>query len=270
MISIITLYSSDRAYQLQQQETFMIRYEDWRKCERIIVLDGDEIPSSIKAKVIKYDREGKPFNFKLAWDMGVRAASQERLLLIDSDRLVDKSFLNASKKVLDYQICYPRQLKNLTEPIEDIEAYDMNIRIKAQSISHRYAWQTGRNPASGNMALTSRTYNHINRKIDEQQMSWGYTDLDFTETARRAKISFNPIKSVATHLKHEYTISSGAFTSLNLKNGIAHFKKFDLPLPRHLKNHIDTHDLDVDLIEAMTFEEIMAGKLYTGAKRKSI
>lgn len=270
MLSIITVFSSDRASQLLQQETYMIRYEDWRNSERIIILDGDEIPSSIKANVIKYDRDDKQFNFKLAWDIGIKAASNKNLLLIDSDRLIDKTFLIASKNTTDYQISYPRQIKNLKEPIEDIEAFDPNVKMKAQSVSHRFARQSPRNPASGNMALTSTTYNHICRKIDEQQMSWGYTDLDFTETARRAKIAFNPIDSVAIHLKHGYNISSHVFTSLNLKNGIAHFKKYNLPLPRHLKNYIDKNDLDISLIESMSFEEVMAGRLHEGAKRKSI
>ena len=53
MLSIITVFSSDRASQLLQQETYMVRYEDWRNSERIIILDGDEIPPSIKANVIK-------------------------------------------------------------------------------------------------------------------------------------------------------------------------------------------------------------------------
>jgi len=270
MLSIITVFSSDRASQLLQQETYMVRYEDWRKSERIIILDGEEIPSSIKANVIKYDRNGKPFNFKLAWDIGIKAASNKNLLLIDSDRLVDKAFLIAAKNTLDYQISYPRQIKNLRESIEDIEAFDPSVKIKAQSISHRFARQSQRNPASGNMALTLTTYNHMDRKIDEQQMSWGYTDLDFTENARRSKIAFNPIDSVAIHLKHGYSIQTHVFVSLNLKNGIAHFKKYNLPLPRHLSDYIIKNDLDIGLIESMSFEDVMAGKLHEEAKRKSI
>lgn len=270
MLSIITVFSSDRASQLLQQETYMVRYEDWRNSERIIILDGDEIPSSIKANVIKYNKNDKPFNLKLAWDIGIKAAKNKNLLLIDSDRLVDKTFLIASKNTLDYQISYPRQIKNLDEPIEDIEAFDPNVKIKAQSVSHRFARQSQRNPASGNMAITSTTYNHMDRKIDEQQISWGYADLDFTENARRSKIAFNPIDSVAIHLKHGYNMPPHIFVTINLKNGIAHCKKYDLPLPRHLRNYIDKYDLDINLIESMPYEDVIAGKLQEGAKRKSI
>jgi hypothetical protein len=270
MLSIITVYSSDRFNQLLQQETYMVRYEDWRNSERIIVLDGDEIPPSLNAKVLKYERDGKPFNFKLAWDMGIKASTQTNLLLIDSDRLLDKKFLTAAKNTLDYQISYPRRIKNLKEDIEDIEAFDPNIRMKAQSISHRYARQSQRSPASGNMALTTITYNYINRQVDERQLSWGYTDYDFTEKARRAKIAFNPIDTTAIHLKHGYNIPIHVFVSLNLKNGISHYKKYNLPLPRHLRHYIDKYDLDVDLIESMPYEEVMAGNLHEGAKRKSI
>jgi hypothetical protein len=270
MLSIITVFSSDRLKQLMQQEAYMVRYEDWRNCERIIVLDGDQIPSEVKAKVIKYEGNGKPFNFKLAWDLGVKAASHKNLLLADSDRLFDKAFLNASKATSDYQICYPKRLINLKEEVEDIESININMPVKAQPISHRYIRQSSRNPASGHMALTAITYKFIDRKIDEQQLSYGYTDQDFTETARRAKIAFKPVDCTSIHLKHGYHIRSEVFTSLNLKNGIAHFKKFNLPLPSHLKNYILNKDLDIDLIEAMSFEEVMAGKLHEGAKRKSI
>ena len=253
-----------------QQETYMVRYEDWRNCERIIVLDGDKMPSSVKAKVIKYERDEKPFNFKLAWDLGVKAASNKNLLLVDSDRLFDKAFLIAAKNTDDYQISYPKRIINLKEEVEDIESINFNIPIKAQPISHRYVRQSSRNPASGHMALTSITYNYVDRKIDDQQLSYGYTDLDFTETARRAKIAFKPIDCTSIHLKHGYHIRSEVFTSLNLKNGVAHFKKFGLPLPSHLRRYINDKNLDINLIEAMTFEDVMAGKLHEGAKRKSI
>lgn len=270
MLSIITVFSSDRLKQLTQQENYMIRYEDWRNCERIIVLDGDVMPTTRATKVIKYERNGKHFNFKLAWDMGVKAASNKNLLLVDSDRLFDKTFLMAAKNIADYQISYPKRLINLMEELDDIETIDNCKKIKGEPISHRYARQSSRDPASGHMALTLITYNHINREIDEHQLSYGYTDYDFTETARRAKIAFKPIDSVSIHIKHGYSLQSHVFTSLNLKNGIAHYKKFKLPLPLHLANYIKKHDLDISLIEEMTFEDVMAGKLHEGAKRKSI
>ena len=238
----------------------MYRYEAWRSMEKILIIDGDSKPPIDGFKYVNYDRRYGRFNFNEAWDLGVSIATNERLIMLDCDRLIPKSLITRALTLKDYEVIYPKWLINMKSDIADVESIESDRVVgDLQKISHRYQDRSGRNAFSGNYAITLNTFNSLPRYNGEEIAFCGFTDLDANQAARLSGVKFVPLESKSIHLHHGYTIASGAFTHINVKNSIAFHKIYELPLPKHISDYMSSQKLDASYFINTSYEEILNG-----------
>src|SRR5574343_465508 len=110
MLSIFIMYSTDRTKALNYTLSCLKSMPLYDRCQKIIVADT-KIDSVLSDwEYVQVPRVNGKFCWGRMWDAGVCSAKYDKIIYLDSDRLLPKSYLKeVSEKLKDDMFLYTSQ-----------------------------------------------------------------------------------------------------------------------------------------------------------------
>lgn len=247
MITIVIHYSCDRKPQLLNTIECLKDMSLYNSAEKILLVDGKSNIFPPDWKVIEVERDNPEFyNCSKIWNLGIKLASNELVLTLESDRILPKNWFS-----------YVLPMVHTPEPffIFNTELYSLNDNYDIDSIrsirdnidSHKDKLIEDfrvlnpnlgigkKNPMSGCLLTTKTSFDLIGG-FDERYIQAGYHDLDAFRKAYSIGAIFKvpKIRSIELHQKHEYAGGMERFKTVNLHNAIKYFDKWNLPVHENI------------------------------------
>jgi hypothetical protein len=250
MISIFIMYSTDRAAALAHAIACLRDMPMYAGCQRTLVVDGkiDAAPADWQA--VQVPRVKGKFCWGRMWDAGVGTARHEKIVYLDSDRLLPPEFLTRVADVADDTFAYTsRHFAMGSVPPLDVCKRLLAVRDFTDLIRHpefvgRFGYEVrhgeplhgpGKNVMSGSVAFTKRTYQRLGG-VDHWYCGHGaYADSDFHMQAAVAGCRFVDLDLTEFHYPHDKAAADGsplnreALQILGLDNFIYYCRKWGVP-----------------------------------------
>lgn len=250
MITIFIMYSPDRREALDYTLHFLREMPLYETCQRILVIDGKELNVPDDWDAISVPRVDGKFCWGRMWDAGVGAAIHEKVLYLDSDRLLPANFLTEiESKVQDDVFLFTSKhfhlLRTLTKEQCSRLLHAIQVDgglldgefIGACRYEPRFDRPThgpGKNVMSGCTAFTRKTYLSL-RGVDHWYCGHGaYADSDFMMAASVAGCRFIDLNLPELHFPHDKkeadkSLSDAELFALSLQNFLYYSMKWSLP-----------------------------------------
>lgn len=250
MLSIFIMYSTDRSEALEYTLAFLRKMELYEGCQKTLVVDGkiDRVPP--EWEVIEVPRLHDKFCWARMWDAGVLSARFDKILYLDSDRLLPLDYLSQISRLVEDDVfvftsLHFQMVRVLS--LEDCQAL-LDCRSLEELIAHPLALASvkyeprdvepkhgpGKNVMSGSTAFTKRTYCRLGG-VDPWYCGHGaYADSDFHMQAAVKGCSFIDLEKPELHFPHQKqeqgkSLSVSKLWELSLDNFIHYCRKWNLP-----------------------------------------
>lgn len=251
MLSLFIMYSNDRREALDATISCLKRMNLYADCQKTLVVDGKMESYLPGWGIVQVPRVDDRFCWGRMWDAGVCTAKYDKILYLDSDRLLPSCFLQSVFDCLsDDQFVFTsfhfQMLKSM--PLDDCFAFldamketgvftderfmgNLKYEARHQEPIHR----PGKNVMSGSVAFTKRTYFRL-QGVDHWYCGHGaYADTDFHYAAAVGGCSFVDLQLPELHWPHEKKSGDKNLTQeelwvLSLHNFIRYCIKWGLPL----------------------------------------
>lgn len=245
------MYSPDRYEALTYTLSCLEDMNLYEHCQKTLVVDGkiDQIPPDWE--VIQVPRIANKFCWGRMWDAGVYSAKFEKILYLDSDRLLPKNTLQLINSYLEDDIFLFTSMHFLMENIISIEACKTllsfedidRMLIEASEIGclryevrHKEPFHgAGKNVMSGSTAFTKKTYSRLGG-VDQWYHGHGaFADSDFHMQAAVEGCSFFDLGLQELHFPHakldesKKALANEDLYKLGLDNFIYYCHKWRLP-----------------------------------------
>ena len=249
MLSIFVMYSNDR------QDAFLYMLEILKKMplfeesQKILIVDGTlerYYPGWSFVEVPRIDGE---FCWGRMWDAGVLNAKHDKIVYLDSDRLLPRKFLKlVSDNIQDNTFVFTSQhfimhkVMDIDECVKLLEAddYFTNPNFGTCLFYDPRFQDPVHGPAkyvmSGSTGFTKHTYLSLGG-VDQWYCGHGaYADSDFHYQALLAGCKFVDLGLIELHYQHEKRDASNKALSaqdlrmLSLDNFIYYLSKWNLPV----------------------------------------
>lgn len=248
MLSIFVMYSNDREDALFYTRNCLEEMELYSECQKILVVDGQcdlNLPDWL---IVEVSRNDGKFCWANMWNSGVGAAHFDKIVYLDCDRLLPKSYLRLVNDCLeDDTFVFTSMHFNLLEFLSPELCYEVLKGSKGRFLENeisgkiqyepRAIWPVhgaGKNVMSGSTAFTKSTYRRLGG-VDPWYCGHGaFADSDFHMTAYRAGCKFVDLGLTELHLPHYKLTQNGDPISwqklwkLSLRNFIYYCWKWDL------------------------------------------
>lgn len=215
MLDIIVLYSPDRLKQLKQMLFCLSEMEGISDCKIIICVDGKNnyISEYDNVLIKEVKRKYKYYCWADCINSGLESAEKEKILYLDSDRILPVNYLNLINCLIDdYSFVFPKYLKQfqLDHDLSTIR----HVRDNPGSLNHLYIDDSRvyshpfdavrkKNPMAGCVAFTKRGYKHSGG-FDPSFFGGCYADVDFYMNVYSKDYNLIAIDCVEYHLNHSY------------------------------------------------------------------
>lgn len=230
LVSFVFYYHSTRTDNLGQTLRLLARREPdiLPHSELVLVCQdrGDTPDHSFPAvKHINLGREA--YNKPLMNNLGVREASGDVIVLLDSDRVLPHGYF--TRQVCSVQ---PRQCISTTE-LWKLKRPATDAEIDALSVPREPDYRTKtnemhtKNMFSGNTVMRKADYLAAGG-MDESFEGYGYNDTDFTQTMTKHGAVFVWTADLELHLHHPPGLQGRAMIESNVRNGIRYCNKWRL------------------------------------------
>ncbi len=228
------------------------------KCQKILCVDGESNILLPDFTVCKVKRPRNLFNWAEAWKTGIEKATSEKILYLDSDRILPTNYLvELEKTIKDARFVYSSNLVRLTRDYNLSQI--RNIRDGKIDYAHEKdrrlphppnmdVVSLGKNPFSGNTAFTKKTYKDTGG-VDPCYEGWGYPDTDYYLRTYKAGYEFFAINCTELHLLHPYSVETKLLKLMNLWNGSRMAKKFKMQLDQSLINRMKEYNITQERLE---------------------
>ncbi len=250
MLSIFILYSPDRKKQLETTVSCLEDMEGYKDCQKILCIDGDDNTLNLPDfDLVKVKRRNKYFNWSVAWNAGINASKFDKILYLDSDRILPKNYLTLLNDMVgDGVFVYSKTLVHLNDHYYTDFVKDIRDRPYAYNKYWRHdprmphppnssVLMIGRNPMSGNTAFTKHTW-EITGGVDNTFEGWGWPDTEYYIRSWKMGMKFSTIDCVELHLHHEYAIKNDRFKLMHIWNACKLADKFKLELNDDYRNRM--------------------------------
>lgn len=252
MLSIFIMYSTDRAKALDYTLSCLRDMPLYDQCQRTLVVDGkiDTIPADWQA--VQVPRVGGKFCWARMWDAGVYTAQFDKIIYLDSDRLLPKGYLEqVNDKCMDDVFIYTSRHFMMTADIplanckKLLEAKDFEEIIRQVEYLGKLKYETrfgepfhgpSKNVMSGSTAFTKRTYWRLGG-VDHWYCGHGaYADSDFHMAAAVGGCAFVDLDLPELHFPHaklaedRHEMTRKELFRAGLDNFIYYCYKWGLPL----------------------------------------
>lgn len=249
MISLFIMFSNDRLNQLELTIASLEGMEGYSSCQKTLVVDGrcaHNVPGWSKIEV---PRIGGKFCWGNMWAAGVSTARHQKILYLDSDRILPKNYLSLIESRMEenaflFTSRHFLALKELSKPLcsEFLENPDnvfmderflgaMRFEARFQNPVHG----PGKNVMSGNTAFTKKTYLRSGG-VDKWYCGHGaFADTDFHMRAAQVGCKFIDLQVPELHCHHSKQGESGedlddkTLRMAGLDNFIYYCDKWGLP-----------------------------------------
>ena len=101
MISIFVMYSADRLPQLKTTIRCLEAMDGYQDCQKILVADETTNISPDGWDVVEVPRPKGQFNWAAMWDAGVAMSKHDKILYLDSDRILPRDYLTRVWETLE-------------------------------------------------------------------------------------------------------------------------------------------------------------------------
>ena len=251
MLSIFIMYSVDRREALNATISCLEGMDLYDTCQKTLVVDGKMDFFLPDWEIIQVPRVGDDFCWGRMWDAGVCTAKYEKILYLDSDRLLPKSLLiDVNEQTQDDRFLFTsfhfQMLKKM--PVEDCKKFletmheygsftddrfmgNLKYEARYQEPIHR----PGKNVMSGSTAFTKNTYFRLGG-VDHWYCGHGaYADSDFHYAAAVGGCEFLDLRLPELHWPHEKiqggdVLKEQELWLLSLDNFIRYCVKWGIPM----------------------------------------
>lgn len=173
-------------------------------------------------------------------NIGVKNCENEKVIILESDRLLPKGYFKSVIEELREGICITcKNMKKLLAPATDKEiennlfSYKEECRSESNEIGVRNMW-------SGNTAIHKNDY-YKSGKMDEYYVGYGWADSDMTNRMRKIGIQEIYKSDIELHLWHpSLTYGEKSTKEQFVKNGVRFCKTWGLDYPEWLKQDISS------------------------------
>ena len=252
MISIFVMYSTDRSEALEYTLSCLREMPLYKFCQKTLVVDGkiDKIPQDWES--IQVPRINGQFCWGRMWDAGVLSANNEKIIYLDSDRLLPRSFLELVESNIDDDVFLftsrhfqmkskptIEQCKNAltSESVSDILVDPVLSSMIVYEQRHGEPFHgPGKNVMSGSVAFTRKTYLRLGG-VDQWYCGHGaFADTDFHMQAASEGCNFLDLDIPELHFPHnkidnnKTKIKNKDLWNMSLDNFIYYCLKWQLPL----------------------------------------
>lgn len=251
MLSLFIMYSIDRREALNATISCLEQMDLYDLCQKTLVVDG-KIDFFLSGwDVVQVPRVGKRFCWGRMWDAGVCTAKHEKILYLDSDRLLPKCFLKELLGKIDdnrfvftsfhFQMLQSMPYEHCFEFLETMykegtftdDKFMGNLKYEAKFMEpiHR----PGKNVMSGSVGFTKKTYFRLGG-VDHWYCGHGaYADTDFHYAAAVGGCDFVDLGLPELHWPHykkdgDKNLTDKELWVLSLHNFIRYCLKWGLPL----------------------------------------
>lgn len=245
------MYSPDRYEPLMHTLECLRCMNLYDHCQKTIVVDGkiDHVPYDWE--ILQVPRINNQFCWAKMWDAGTYSAQFEKILYLDSDRLLPIHTLELINEYLENDMfLFTSMHFNMTNvlPIErckrilSYETPDIMLQDSKENDFLRYEVRhkepyhgPGKNVMSGSTAFTKSTYERLGG-VDHWYCGHGaFADSDFHMQAALGGCDFFDLGLTELHFPHsklgenKQIISDQELYRLGLDNFIYYCKKWNLP-----------------------------------------
>ena len=245
------MYSGDRKDQLLLTVDFLKKMHLYEECQKTLVVDGKNNVIIEDFEIIQVARKNGNFCWGRMWDAGVATANFEKIVYLDSDRLLPSSFLQKLEKVVEddvfaftsrhFMVIEDRlnaaQYEEILES-PDLEALsnpEYNGCLFFEPRFEQPVHGPGKNVMSGSVSFTKTTYNRLGG-VDHWYCGHGaYADTDFHLQAARGGCRFIDLKLAELHCHHnklkddETLLTKEELHRLSDENFQYYLSKWELP-----------------------------------------
>ena len=249
------MYSNDRTEELLKTLECMRDMDFYEECQVMLCVDGKFCNiSSNGLEIVFIERpESGLFCWAKCWDICVEKSICDKILYLDSDRVLPKNYLQIINDCLeDGMFMFPGSLYSLKErvssdvlrAIRDKPEEYTSLLKEDHRVDHPSKAICRKNPMSGCTAFTRKTFVDSGG-LDWGFQGWGYPDTDYFRKTYQMGFKFNSIDCVELHQKHDYVGGVRTLRLHNLWNGMRYVKKWELDIPEYF--YSECRDLGVNL-----------------------
>ncbi len=246
------MYSTDRSDALSHTLACLRQMPLYENCQRTLVVDGkiDRIPEDWEA--LQVPRVDNKFCWGRMWDAGVCSANHEKIIYLDSDRLLPKNYLelvdqNLEDDVFIFTSLHFMMTRELTideckhilsnTTVEELMLDPSilgNLQYEVRNIEPFHG--PGKNVMSGSTAFTRDTYLKLGG-VDQWYCGHGaFADSDFHMQAAVNGCQFMDLSVPELHFPHhkmgdtKSPLKEKELWLLGLNNFIYYCDKWGLPM----------------------------------------
>jgi len=251
MLSIFIMYSTDREVALDATLSCLREMEFYDVCQKTIVVDGRIDRLREGWEYVQVPRVADKFCWGRMWDAGVCTAQYEKVLYLDSDRLLPADFLKrvlaaVEDDVFVFTSSHFQMLKEMS--IEDCKLFLKSMNEEGVFLDEKFMGslrfearygdpihRPGKNVMSGSTAFTKSTYLRLGG-VDHSYCGHGaYADTDFHYAAAVGGCQFVDLQVPELHWPHKKRDGNKALSDVelwqkSLDNFVLYCLKWDLPL----------------------------------------
>jgi hypothetical protein len=250
LISIFIIFSPDRHESLNYTLSCLRDMPEYESCQKTLVVDGkiDKIPFDWEA--LQVPRINNKFCWGRMWDAGVYSAKYDKILYLDSDRLLPKKTLTLINKYLKNDMfLFTSRHFNMQDFISLEECKKILSYEKIEEMLLEYSYLTnlryevrhkqpfhgaGKNVMSGSTAFTKNTYLKLGG-VDQWYCGHGaFADSDFHMQASISGCVFYDLGLIELHLPHnkigdkQEVLKSQELYKMGLDNFIYYCNKWNI------------------------------------------
>lgn len=249
MLTIFIMYSNDRRRALDATIACLEKMPLYGECQKLLVVDGEAkfIPQGWLS--IEVPRTKRGFCWANMWEAGVSNAAFDKVLYLDSDRLlptvllqrmseaiVDGVFVFTSNHYMLKKVLPPVALQEFLKSDDPVDLVrppflgNVVLDRRRELPKHRF----GKNVMSGCTGFTKRTYGKAGG-VDPWYCGHGaFADTDFHLAAHRAGCKFVDLGLRELHYPHHKLSDSGnphtriALQRMGLDNFVYYCRKWGI------------------------------------------
>ena len=244
------MYSVDRKEALDATISCLEDMDMYDKCQKTIIVDG-RIDAVRKGwDVVQVPRVGDKFCWGRMWDAGVFTSKNEKIVYLDSDRLLpfdylsevfqklkDDVFLFTSLHFQMLKVFPINECKDFLKIVREtgFTGSEMMGSLRYEARYENPIHRPGKNVMSGSTAFTKKTYQRL-KGVDHWYCGHGaYADTDFHCSASVGGCQFIDLQLPELHWPHDKKIGEKSLTDKELwkmstDNFIYYCVKWKIPL----------------------------------------
>lgn len=246
------MYSSDRQDALDRTISCLRNMDLYNQCQKTLIVDGKCNVALHDWNVVEVPRIGGKFCWAYMWDAGVNSARFDKVLYLDSDRMLPRNYLELVKEHVDdgvfvFTSNHFMMLKEL--PVEKCQELLDRFEVDGVLTDEEFLGSArfearfehpvhgpGKNVMSGSTAFTKSTYWALGGVDPWYRGHGAFADTDFHFAARIGGCQFVDLNVPEFHFPHPKRDNEGneieemKLRRMGLDNFIYYCLKWGLPL----------------------------------------